>query len=247
MSASSPCVSPAIAHPTVEEFFESAWAAYAAILDNNYMCHREIFDALGSCLASHYHGRPFSLIDLGCGDARFIAEALQGTAVSHYVGHDIADTALAEAGRQLGRLPCTVELREMDLMDALRSGDELFDVVFTSFAVHHLQTPEKAEFFRQAARRIASGGLLVMIDVMRAEGEDRAAYVQRYIGRARAQWTSLTENAIDAVCRHIDDRDFPEAPSALTRMAADAGFGAPTVLPAYCDHHTLIWQLTDAG
>jgi hypothetical protein len=30
-------------------------------------------------------------------------------------------------------------------------------------------------------------------------------------------------------------------------MAAAAGFGAPTVLPAYCDHHTLIWQLNDAG
>ncbi|MGY6217055.1 class I SAM-dependent methyltransferase [Methylolobus aquaticus] len=247
MSASSPSVSPAIAHPTVEEFFESAWAAYAAILDNNYMCHREIFDALGSCLASHYHGRPFSLIDLGCGDARFIAEALKGTAVNRYVGYDIADTALVEAGRQLGRLPCTVELREMDLMDALRFGDERFDVVFTSFAVHHLETSEKAEFFRQAARRVAPGGLLVMIDVMRAEGEDRIAYLQRYIGRARAQWTNLTENAIDAVCCHIDDRDFPEAPSTLTRMAADAGFGAPTVLPAYCDHHTLIWQLTDAG
>ena len=242
MSASSPSVSQSLAHPTVEEFFESAWATYAAILDNNYMCHREIFDALGSCLASHHDGRPFSLIDLGCGDARFIAKALRGTAIGRYVGCDIADTALAEAVRQLTALPCAVELQEKDLMEALSSGDEPFDVVFTSFAVHHLQTPEKAEFFRQAARRTVPGGLLVMIDVMRAEGEDRMIYLQRYTDRARAHWTNLTQDAIAAICRHIDDRDFPEAPSALTRMAEEAGFGAPTVLPAYGDHHTLIWQ-----
>jgi SAM-dependent methyltransferase len=138
-----------------------------------------------------------------------------------------------------------VELQEKDLMEALSSGDEPFDVVFTSFAVHHLQTPEKAEFFRQAARRVAPGGLLVMIDVMREEGEGRAAYLQRYIGRARAHWTKLTEDALAAVCRHIDDRDFPETPSALTRMAGEAGFGALTILPPYGDHHTLIWQRPD--
>jgi SAM-dependent methyltransferase len=211
MSAVPPSVSQSFAHPTVEEFFESAWATYAAILDN-YMCHREIFEALGNCLESRYSGRAFSLIDLGCGDARFIAKALRGTAVSRYVGCDIADTALAEADRQLADLPCAVELQEKDLMDALRGGDELFDVVFTSFAVHHLHTHDKAEFFRQAARRIAPGGLLIMIDVMRAEGEDRTAYMQRYIGRARAEWTRLTENAVDAVCCHINDRAFRNRP-----------------------------------
>lgn len=206
------------------------------------MDHREIFQAVRDWIATEVGARAFSLVDLGCGDARFIAAALKGMPVERYVGYDLSAVALAEARTHLAVLGCPVELRLGDMLAALHGEERSFDIVFSSFAVHHLETPDKAAFFRLVERHLNPGGWLALVDVMREEGEDRQTYLARYLDRVRTQWSQLSTEQIEAVCGHISDRDFPETPSHLTRIAAGVGLRAVCELPAHGDHHTLIWQ-----
>src|SRR2546423_607992 len=112
------------------------------------MQHDEIDGDVRRILADRYETRPFVLLDLGCGSARHLARALQGRSVSRYVGYDLSDVALAHARRNLTGLGCPVELHRGDLLESLRVGGEKFDVVLTSFALHHLAAAQKSTFFQ---------------------------------------------------------------------------------------------------
>jgi SAM-dependent methyltransferase len=138
-------------------FFDE-WSIYDQVLDRNYMYHDEIFRDVKRVLADRYETRPFVLLDLGCGSARHLARALQGRSVSRYVGYDLSDVALAHARRNLTGLGCPVDLRRGDLLDGLRTGVEKFDVIFTSFALHHLATAQKATFFQSRLPAAKPGG-----------------------------------------------------------------------------------------
>ncbi len=69
------------------EFFNHQWQLYQKILNNNYMGHREIYRILHEFLA-RYSPKPFKMIDLGCGDASFVAQALMNTTITFYQGID---------------------------------------------------------------------------------------------------------------------------------------------------------------
>jgi SAM-dependent methyltransferase len=226
----------------VEEFFEDSWAVYAAILDHNYMFHREIYRNVRQLIADRFAGRSFSLLDLGCGSARHLAGALEGRPLTRYLGYDISTVALDEARTHLEALGCLIELRQGDLSEALSNEPAHFDIIFSSFAMHHLTTAQKRAFFKLAADRLANRGLLILIDVMREEGEDRAAYLDRYCGWMETSWTALSRAALAAVSAHIRESDFPETPSDLQRMAQAAGLERMMALPAYRFHHTLVFD-----
>ncbi len=46
------------AHKEVGEFF-NAWTIYRKVLTNNYMHHREIYQAVTALLAEHWATQPF--------------------------------------------------------------------------------------------------------------------------------------------------------------------------------------------
>ena len=118
-------------------FFDEWWI-YDQVLDHNYMYHDEIYGDVRRILADRHENRPFVLLDLGCGSARHTARALQSRSVGRYVGYDLSDVALAHARRNLTVLNCPVELRRGDLLESLTVDGEKFDVILTSFALHHL-------------------------------------------------------------------------------------------------------------
>ena len=224
------------------EFFEESWALYATILQHNYMFHNEIYRNVRELVASRFGSKAFSVLDLGCGDARHLAAAIDGLPVSRYVGYDLSTVALEQAARNLGCVAAaTLELKQGDLSEVVRSEKACFDIVFSGFAVHHLRTEQKADFFRAVRDRVKDAGLLILVDVMRDEAEDRARYIDRYCAWAESSWSSIVPSGLAQVCAHIRDKDFPERPSDLIRMAEGAGFGATQVLPSFLFHHTLAW------
>src|SRR5918995_4936648 len=157
---------------TTNDFFDE-WAIYDQVLDHNSMHHDEIYRDVQHVLADRYNDRPFALLDLGCGSARHLARALHGRSVSHYIGYDLSDVALHHAARNLAGVGWWREFRRGDLLDGLRTGREKFDLIFTSFALHHLTSAEKSVFFQCAYERLNETGMLLLIDTMRDDGEDR--------------------------------------------------------------------------
>lgn len=212
---------------TVKEFFD-AWAIYDQVLDHNYMFHREIYQDVRQVIAHRYAERPFAVLDLGCGSARHLAQALDGRAMTRYLGYDLSDTALAHAARNLAPSGAAVELRQGDLLEGLQAQQESFDLVFSSFALHHLTAADKAVFFQRAYSQLKEHGLLLLVDVMREEDErELQPHLDRYCDWLRSDWKTLAPEALDLLCDHIQHNDLPEIASELAAMATRAGFGEP--------------------
>lgn len=218
-------------------FFDE-WSIYDQVLDHNYMHHDEIYRDVERVLADGYEKRRFAILDLGCGSARHLARALKDRSVSRYVGYDLSDVALAHAARNLTGLSCPFELRQGDLLQGVSGGGEKFDVIFTSFALHHLAAAEKATFFQSAYRQLSEDGMLLLIDTARDDGERREIYLDRYCAWLRSRCEALSPEGLDLLCAHIRSNDFPETAGELEAMGTRAGFSRPVEINSFRWHHT---------
>lgn len=204
--------------------FRKTWGTYQKVISHNLMFHREITAAVAQFLASRPD--PLRLLDLGCGDASHISKILQPGQLAEYCGCDLSPYALDDAGINLepfDGLP--VNLLCKDMLAVLReSPANHFDIIYSSYALHHLPTGEKQTFFDECHRALRDNGCVILIDVMREEGEARQEYLYSYNRTVRTQWDALSLDERSQVQEHIRSCDFPETPSLLQTLALNAGF-----------------------
>ena len=81
--------------PTTEIFIKN-WRIYEKIIENDNMSHRAGYAILKEILTYEMQ-RPFSFIDIACGDAGYSSKVLRDTLVREYIGIDVADEALGYA------------------------------------------------------------------------------------------------------------------------------------------------------
>jgi SAM-dependent methyltransferase len=229
-----------MSEPSAAGFFD-VWDTYRKVVDGDYMFHRDIGAQLQAVLRARFGGGPFSLLDLGCGDGSALAPLLEGLAPSRYKGVDLSPAALALAAQNLERLPCPVELAQADLMSALAEAAP-HDAIYSSFAVHHLPTAQKAEFFKLAARRLNAGGLLLLVDAVREEGETLDAYRQSYCDWLRGSWLGLEPMERELVCDHLLRNDMPEPYCVLRAQAEAAGLKAIAVEARHKWHRLMTFE-----
>jgi len=227
-------------------FFDE-WSMYEQVLDNDYMFHAAIYRGIERHLANYFGARPISILDLGCGSARHFSAALAGRTIAAYCGYDLSEAPLAEARRNLAVLGCPIKLRQGDLLEALRNETSVFDLIFCGFSLHHLPVEAKTEFCRLAHRRLNANGMLLVVDPAREEDEPRPAYLDRYCGWIRADWKAMSSDALDAICEHIRNNDFPETASDLSGIAAEAGFDRGAELERFRWHHTWSFEKVRAS
>jgi tRNA (cmo5U34)-methyltransferase len=200
------------------------WHLYRSIVDANWMCHREIFGAVRSWVLLRYPG-PFTLLDLGCGDAGFIRETFENTGLWAYTGVDASAAALSQARKELVGARFQVELREADMLVALDAGMGAdADVILASYSVHHLPAAEKLRFCKLAFSRLSSGGTLLFADVFRRDGETRDEYLAAYVNMMREAWVGLAAETLEGAVGHVRERDFPETRAGIYELAREAGF-----------------------
>jgi SAM-dependent methyltransferase len=217
--------------------FFAEWFIYDQILIHNYMHHDEIFEDLRRFLAERYGNASFNMLDLGCGSARHLARALAGRSLSGYTGYDLSDEALVHAKKNLDFLECPVDLRHGDLLDGVKNSAQSWDLVFSSFALHHLTSAQKADFLASAYRRLKPNGICLMIDTMRDAGEDRPTYFDRYCAWLESRCESLSPEQLALVFAHIRAGDFPESQEDFADMATRAGFARKSEIIRYRWHH----------
>lgn len=70
--------------------FRHSWSLYDALAEMNYMHHREIYACVAELLAEIHQRGPWTLLDLGCGNARFLAPCLMSTTPQHYIGINLS-------------------------------------------------------------------------------------------------------------------------------------------------------------
>jgi cyclopropane fatty-acyl-phospholipid synthase-like methyltransferase len=217
-------ISPISDRPLAEvaEFFTDQWQLYRKILQANYMSHQQFYTELHRFFQDY--PAPFTLLELGCGDASLTLQALQATAITNYVGVDLSETALALASQNFAHQPFSHQFYQGDFCQWLLTDAASYDLVLASFSVHHLSLAEKANLFEQIHAHLKPGGKFLLLDVMRRDQESRADYMQRYLAHIQQEWTQMQPHEVAAINQHITEYDFPETLAELEDLAKTSGF-----------------------
>lgn len=206
-------------------FFNRQWQTYQRVLSFNYMFHRELAQMVRAYLVENFR-EPYSLLDLGCGDAGFTVQAVAGTPLHNYVGVDLSATALNVARSVMNGTAEKSVFSEGDLIDVvaqLRSTSQTFDVVLASYSLHHLDFEKKNALFSDIADMISPDGMFLMADLVRRPGEQHEEFLDRYTGWVESDWTALEREEIVSINEHIRASDFPETPETIERLAQAHG------------------------
>jgi len=219
----------------VREFFD-AWSLYDQVLDCNYMFHDELYQSIKSLLNKHYGDCPVKVLDLGCGSARHLALVLREQKIERYQGYDLSEIAIAKARENLAPIQEVVELCQGELLAGLQETSEKFDLIFSSFALYHLSLAEKSQFFTLAVEKLNPQGILLLIDVMREEKEDRDQYFQHYSAWIESDWMAIAPMGKESIYEHIRHHDFPETVSTIQEISKQAGFASATEISRFRWH-----------
>jgi SAM-dependent methyltransferase len=113
--------------------------------------------------------------------------------------------------------------------DAFDSNDR-FDLIICAFVIHHLSDENKRKYLRGILQnRMNPGGIMLMADVFRCNGEDRNEWLSRFHD-ALFSWTALTEAQKAEFYHHISTSDYPATIEEFTHdIAPDCGWDAHVV------------------
>lgn len=215
------------------DFFTQQWASYRAVVTHDLMEHRCVAQATAAALEGWFearepHAAPARMVDLGCGDLALLAPLLQRLPLGAYTGLDLTAAVLPLAQQALGDVAYPCRWLEGDLLrwasDPTPDDNANVDILHSAFAIHHLSATEKQTFLEASRTRIAPGGIFIWADVFREPGEQREAYIERYVQRISTGWPQLTAEQRQHVCSHLSTYDHPADRAAIEATARAAGW-----------------------
>jgi SAM-dependent methyltransferase len=192
----------------VVALFNRSWITYAKVVAANYMKHAE-FQVQSREVLAVFDAHPFSILDLGCGDASSLVPVLNKNMVSCYVGVDLSESALAIAQHNLAYLGEKATWIQADLARLDLGSDQKFEVIYSSFAIHHLQDAAKRELYTKIYNHLEPGGYFIYIDIYHKPGDNPLLYRTEYCEWIDRDWAALTASEKQDIKDHIATYDFP--------------------------------------
>jgi tRNA (cmo5U34)-methyltransferase len=126
--------------------------------------------------------RPRSLLDLGCGDGRLAALALEARPSLHRVLAVDSSAPMLERARRTVAGDRRVTVLQWDMVRPIESLGS-FDVILSGFAIHHLDHRRKQTLFAEVARQLRPGGLFANLEVVASATAELHAEFLGLIGR----------------------------------------------------------------
>lgn len=203
--------------------FQRQWATYGKLVEGDCLAHREVAALLHETLNETF-ARPFTFLDIACGDASMMKTALVGTRVRHYHGIDLSKPALDLAAGNLEGMPFEVDLDHRDFVEAMLGRPEPADAAWCSLSIHHLSTDDKRRLMKAIRGAVSARGIFLLYEPTLRPSEDRQAYLDRFM-RTREMWSVLTPPEWEQIHDHVVTCDFPETPAVWCQLGHDAGFG----------------------
>jgi len=220
-----------------KNIFTNGWSVYQKILDKNYMFHEEIYSEVSTFIERHFKDKAISVLELGCGDASQTPRAFNRAHVDTYFGCDLSCEALKSAHANLASMTSNIDLACEDMLATLEKTRRKFDVIFTSYAVHHLNNIQKRMFFSFAKDLLVDGGSIILIDVTRADDEKQDQYLDHYLRNVKSYWQVLNDQEFKLIDDHVRSSDFPETLSGYEELAHEAGFKNFEILAQHTWHY----------
>ncbi len=216
----------------IQKFFDG-WYLYRTIIENDYMFHKPMFQEISKLFTESFANRRFTLLDLGCGDADLISQELANRIQINYTGIDITKAALDIAKDNFAKLAVNANFIHEDILTGMNNLFTIgyrYDVIFSSYALHHYQTEEKQQFFNMAFKLLKPNGILVLLDIFREEQHSRKDYLNIAMQYYYDSLTTLSHDEKMQIKEHIDGFDFPEKQSTLIAQIKNAGFTDPKIV-----------------
>ncbi len=183
--------------------------------------------------------RSLRALDLGVGTGVFSKRFLEKYPNSKVVAIDGADAMLELAKSRLGELAQRVEwvVSDFRAMPATVIRPDTFDVVISSYALHHLNAQEKLVVLKSVVRAIKPGGWFLNADLVVAEAPDverriQEIRVESVIDRAPPQDRRF--RSTDATRQFLDDleateQDQPQTLDNDMRILRESGIASAEV------------------
>ncbi|HEV2294170.1 MAG TPA: class I SAM-dependent methyltransferase [Tepidisphaeraceae bacterium] len=133
------------------------------------------------------------VLDLGCGDGRLLALVMLKCRHAEGVGVDFSPVMLARAGERF-RDDSRVRVREHDLARPLPDWGK-FDVVCSSFAIHHLPHERKRELYREVYDALNAMGVFCNLEEVFRWREARSPCVLQPLHKRSELLSAVTRAA----------------------------------------------------
>jgi len=215
---------------SVGVFFEDKWHLYQRVIRGNVLCHGEMFATLDHLLAERFGNSPFSFVDFGCGDASAVLDTLRNKPISHYTGVDAASDLIATAAKKLAPLDCQKTLICQDMATAVSHLAVQVDVIFCSYALHHLLLDQKIKFIENCYQRLNTPGYFILVDGVAMEHETREQWLERLDRRILEKVPDFTAEDRAQIMQHPREADFPETIAMFRRIAKQSPWRSFEVL-----------------
>jgi SAM-dependent methyltransferase len=172
-------------------------------------------------------------VDLGAGTGYFTQRFLERFPRSRVAAIDGAAAMVDLARERLGAAASRVEFLVGDFTDfaGLRLDRLVADVVFSSYALHHLGVDDKLGVARKAASLLRAGGWFLNADVVVAESAEVEARIQELrvegiLARAASRAAEVHLRGADGTGSGVPDERFRDVTSTrrfLDQMEAKEG------------------------
>jgi len=214
------------------DFFENQWSTYKTIVQHDLMHHRALVAAVEHALEHYFNSAPAGhrphFVDLGCGDADPLAAVLRDLPLGSLLGMDQASSVLPLAAKVLGEVAYPCDWIQADLLEwatAATPQTNPVDILYSSFAIHHLDGESQEAFLAGARRRISPSGIFLWADIFREPGESVDAFRLRYTQRMSNHWgDALDPQQLDHACFHVSNFDLPADREAIRNTARIQGW-----------------------
>jgi tRNA (cmo5U34)-methyltransferase len=184
---------------------------------------------------------PLHVVELCCGEGLLARAILERFITCHLHGYDGSSTMLDKARTGLQPFADRVSLHPFDLAAAdWRSFPWPVQAVVSSLAIHHLDSNQKRELYRDLYRLIDSGGALIIADLIQpvhSLGTRAAARAWDEAVRQTAVARNGNESAFEVfqrdrwnIFRYPDPMDKPSGLYEQLRWLEAAGFSAVDVV-----------------
>lgn len=206
------------------QIFIRNWEIYQKVIKQNYMKHKELGKASQKHLQDYSQYTPIRMLDIGCGDAKQISEQIKPLNLVAYTGFDLSEQATQIAFKNFAVFDIKAEFQIGRMEELIKTDQGTYNVIYSSFAIHHLTDDKKAEIIQDCYAKLDKRGLFILIDIKRQPKQSIEEYKKSYAQWISEDWHALNEDEKDAIIDHLNSCDIPVETKSYVEYAQYAGF-----------------------